>query len=302
MKLWRDMPQRLVENLPIWRIVFIVFLAFDIAISSILPDSVQSSNPAPAVMLFAVFVASLFLLTCDFMRRISSGHNQLQPVSPLPSSVARWKVALYRVCLPFTRYIAFFIVWLALSGGFSALIDQLLPSFSSDQNIGFSDVNIWGAAGIAFLGCLEEYWRWSMIITVLLLVKWIFRRQWERSRKLRNAGFVLAILISSLVFGMAHYQEFSHYKSLSYIVLGTMGLLLALAAIITRRFLVAVALHYVYDLLAISNGFDFLQIYLLVIAAILAIVVFPTFGLLLRSVRPALRGWQMAIPNTHEHQ
>jgi membrane protease YdiL (CAAX protease family) len=302
MKLWRDMPQRLVEHLPIWKIVFIVFLAFDVALSSILPDSVQSSNPAPAFMMFVVFVASLFLLTRDFMRRISSGHNQLHPVSPLPSSVAKWKFAMYRVCLPFTRYIAFFVIWLALFVGFSTLIDHLLPSFSSDQNIGFSDVNIWGAAGIAFLGCLEEYWRWSMIITVLLLVKWIFRRQWKHSRRFRNAAFVLAILISSLVFGLAHYQEFSHYKSLSYIVLGTMGLLLALAAIITRRFLVAVALHYVYDLLAISNGFDFGQIYLLIVGAILAILVFPTFGLLLWSVRPALRGWQMAAPSTHEYQ
>ncbi len=295
LKLWHDMARRLTQDIPVWQVVFMAFLGFDIAITSIAPASVEANDISAGALLVVVFIASIFLLTRTFMTRIASGHQQLKPVSANPAPVSPGLLKMYRIALPVMRYGVFVIIWLALTGGFSSLVDYLLPSFSSDQDIGIpsQDLNVWAAAGIAFLGCLEEYWRWSMIVVLLMGVKWAAAAKWATSARFRTLSLVGAVAASSLVFGLAHYQEFSSYKAWSFIVLGIMGALLALAAILTRRFLVAVLIHYTYDFLAISNLYSVVGPYLVITALVLLAVAVPGFLVLLAKVRPALPSAQV---------
>lgn len=286
MKLWQDLPNRLVQGLPIWRIFFIVFFAFDMAIGNMVTTSTLANNFGQSMMFLIIFIASVFLLGPDFTRRLASGKHQLRVRPDVLKEPHSLLITAYRGIAPFTRYVALFIIFLALAGGFSELVENLLPSFSSDQDIGIPSGNVWIALGAALLGCLEEFWRWSMIVAGLLLAKVLSKRRFANSSLYRNISFWCAIFGSSLMFGLAHYQEFTVYKSWSYIILGSMGLVLALAAIVTRRFLLAVMVHYVYDFLAISELFSDVHIILYLVAILLFVVVLPIFAWLFIKTRP----------------
>jgi membrane protease YdiL (CAAX protease family) len=284
-RLWHNLPNRLVEDLPTWKLVFIVFFAFDMALGNLVPESTYFKNPLLSFLLLAIMIGSVLLLSRDFSRRIASGEKQLK-VGVQPAEAGdRWILTAFRWLAPFTRYVVMFLIFLAVVGAYAQLVDVLLPSFSADQDIGIQSDNVWTNAGMAFLGCTEEYWRWAMIITVLVVVKTLARKHWETNGRLRSCAFFLAILVSSLLFGLGHYQEFTEYKSWSFIVLGIMGIWLALAAIVTRRFVVAVILHFVYDFLALTGLYDRAYTYIYAAAAVLAVVVLPLFLWCWRRVR-----------------
>ncbi len=94
------------------------------------------------------------------------------------------------------------------------------------------------------LSSTEEVWRWSMIITTL----WCFRtmiRSTEAS--LRGRFLLLAIFLSSIFFGLAHFNEFSYGQWLPVTVLSVDGMIFACMAIVTRRFGLIMVVHALYD-------------------------------------------------------
>lgn len=293
MNLWSNLPERLVDGFPLWKAIYVFFFAVDMALANVLPTA---NTTQLAVQLTLLFFASVFILSSEFVRRIASGQKQLQLLPEYRQS-GEWRFRLYRLYSPLTRYVLAMVVFLAAAALFGQLVDTLLPSFSADQNLGIQSGSIGVGLVVALLGCLEEYWRWAMIVAVLLMMRRISARNWQAKRGYRRLAMAVALVVSSLLFGLGHVEEFTRYRGWSLVVLGGMGLLLALAAIVTRRFLVAVAFHYIYDFLAISNLFDQVVLLLYALAILSLVILIPLFWYSVRRLRPYLnQGPQRADP------
>lgn len=128
----------------------------------------------------------------------------------------------------------------------------LLPHLTITQHL-YLKPNLVGDIVTSLLASLEEAWRWSTIFILLLIAKNLSKSNWSSKVLYRRLAFILALMISSLLFGMMHVAEFSQYQIVAMVVLGGAGLILASVVILTRRLWMAISVHALYDFLVASK-------------------------------------------------
>jgi membrane protease YdiL (CAAX protease family) len=108
------------------------------------------------------------------------------------------------------------------------------------------------------LAGLEEVWRLAYIILILLVLKKILPRRWEKGR--RDIFVMLALFITSVLFGIDHtlnsVQSWK-YEMGAIVTFANMGLLFGLILLWTRNLWVTVLVHSVYDILATLSWYYF---------------------------------------------
>ncbi|WP_108671049.1 type II CAAX prenyl endopeptidase Rce1 family protein [Peribacillus acanthi] len=101
------------------------------------------------------------------------------------------------------------------------------------------------------LAGLEEVWRLSYIIFILLLCKFFFRNLWEEGK--RDRFLIMSVFISSLLFGVGHAlsTETDWQITIGTVVTYTnMGLLFALLLLWSKSLWTCVIVHSMYDVMA----------------------------------------------------
>ena len=128
----------------------------------------------------------------------------------------------------------------------------MLPHLTITQHL-YSIHNLVGDIVASLLASLEESWRWSTIFVTLLIFKNLSKSKWTSQASYRRLALLLALTISSLLFGMMHLAEFSQNQLVAMLLLGVGGLILAFIAILTRRLWMAFTVHALYDFLIFSK-------------------------------------------------
>jgi len=216
------------------------------------PHGLLSVIYSISTLLYAVLsVVAVFVLSGVFTRRLGSGQAKLRALAAAKSGHSAVRRRLYTVA--FTVIICLFALALGLVGAWitNVLLSLLTPVLThTHQNIGLQRGNIAQALMLALLACTEEYWRWSIILTVLLICKRLNQAAWTSHRRFRQVSFTIALIVSSLIFGIGHVAEFNHAKGEALFFLSVLGFGFACFAIVTQRFWLAVILHFVYDVMS----------------------------------------------------
>jgi membrane protease YdiL (CAAX protease family) len=145
----------------------------------------------------------------------------------------------------------------ALAEDFSTKVDSYEERMSSDsaEYTRYDRVVEWvDSVGYDiydyFLAGLEEVWRFSYILLFLMLFKKLMPHLWERSSK--NTFMIVAILLSSLLFGVGHSLA---YEQSWTVFVGTVvsytniGVILGYLLIYTRNLWLLVLVHGLYNVL-----------------------------------------------------
>ncbi len=106
------------------------------------------------------------------------------------------------------------------------------------------------------LAGLEEVWRLSYIILLLLLFKKVFRRRWESGP--RDIFLMISLFVTSILFGIDHtlaVEEPWKIKIGAIVTFANMGLLFGLILFWTRSLWVTVLVHSVYDIMATMSWY-----------------------------------------------
>lgn len=104
---------------------------------------------------------------------------------------------------------------------------------------------------VSILAGLEEVWRLAYIILILLLLKRIFPKRWEKGS--RDIFLMLALFATSILFGIDHTlssQDSWPYRVGAIVTFANMGLIFGLIMLWTRSLWVTVIVHSVYDIAA----------------------------------------------------
>lgn len=189
-----------------------------------------------AVVYLLLSLFSLIVLLPHFRRvlfRLSDPIRSRRTMGRPVSSIG-WRLYLY---------IAFPLAAIGFLQLFSALMGLFLQFSESNvsSNPSSSDYLVTVVAG------MEELWRWSMIGTVLMASRFLFRSVWHRETT-RLFAFVLACVLSSLAFGAGHILEFSSHLLRAWLLFSLLGAVLAVFTIMTGRILLTMAIHSGYDL------------------------------------------------------
>lgn len=257
----RRMSTQLLENITIRRLSFYALLAM------LLPAglSLQSKAPFTGYTLQLAWLMIVLLnfgrITLDLFYRI--GETEASEVSHTEQT--------NNVALAMVRFAAPYLFFLALSFACMEAVQLLVPAIGADQSVNLPESNIWSALIVSALGGMEEYWRFTLIILILFVWKHSFRKSWQARPEWRAAGMGAALLLSSLIFGVAHGDEFTAHKITAILLLSASGLILALSTVLTRNFFVGVAVHCSYNFVVSMRWFDAVRIPLYVLAIVFII-------------------------------
>jgi hypothetical protein len=108
------------------------------------------------------------------------------------------------------------------------------------------------------LAGLEEVWRLSYMILVLMLFKKAFRHRWQRGS--RDIFVMLALFLTSIMFGIDHTLDTEQQWSVklgSIVTFANMGFLFGILLLWTRNLWVTVFVHSVYDISATISWYYF---------------------------------------------
>lgn len=127
------------------------------------------------------------------------------------------------------------------------------------------------------LAGLEEVWRLAYIILILIVLKKIFPRRWEKGR--RDIFVLISLFVTSVLFGIDH--TLSSVQSWPYeigaiITFANMGFLFGMILLWTRNLWVTVLVHLVYDILATLSWY-----YFEFIVEIAALILIPVYLVLM---------------------
>lgn len=101
------------------------------------------------------------------------------------------------------------------------------------------------------LAGLEEVWRLAYIILILLFLKKIFPKRWEKGS--RDIFLMIALFATSILFGIDHTlstQDSWQYRIGAIVTFANMGLIFGLILLWTRSLWVTAIVHSVYDIAA----------------------------------------------------
>ena len=125
-----------------------------------------------------------------------------------------------------------------------APIDPVWSFFDKVDTIG-SDLYADTLAG------LEEVWRLSYMIIILIVFKKLFPKRWESGR--RDLFLMLSLFLTSILFGVDHTLDTEQPWSIrigAIVTFANMGLLFGLILLWTRNLWVTVLVHSIYDITA----------------------------------------------------
>jgi hypothetical protein len=126
------------------------------------------------------------------------------------------------------------------------------------------------------LAGLEEVWRLSYMILVLMVLKKIFRIRWEKGS--RDIFLMLALFLTSVIFGIDHTLDTEQTWSVklgSIVTFANMGFLFGILLLWTRHLWIMVFVHALYDIMATLSWYYF--DYALEAMALLALILHVTF-------------------------
>lgn len=146
------------------------------------------------------------------------------------------------------------------------------------------------------LAGLEEVWRLSYLILVLMVFKKVFRRRWEKGS--RDIFVILALFLTSIIFGIDHTLDTEQPWSVklgSIVTFANMGFLFGILLLWTRNLWVMVFVHAIYDISATISWNYFA--YALDVAAFIVLifhVIFLIFEKRRNKLHPPLEPVQLA--------
>jgi membrane protease YdiL (CAAX protease family) len=160
------------------------------------------------------------------------------------------------------------------------------PALEPSQHIEPID-NLWDVAGeidrigydiyTDILAGFEEVWRLAYIILILLVLKKVFPRRWEKGQ--RDIFVMLALFVTSVLFGIDHTLnsvQSWQYEIGAIVTFANMGLLFGLILLWTRNLWVTVLVHSTYDILATLSWY-----YVDFIVELTALILLPIYLVLL---------------------
>jgi hypothetical protein len=257
MRLWRNIPERLVQHVPRFQIVFMaVFVAFDVIANAAAPRASDTADVTlQDLKMYALYIglslASCFILVPGLQQRLRSGHRFLGISRKYPYRT--FMHTLYSFIYPLAIYLFIPAMLMLCTMMASSLMLSTDPSFAKSVSDHSLNLNVFEALLTALLASTEEVWRWAMITIVLLLMKNVFQRRWQ-SAKFRWIALGLSTVISSLLFGFGHVGEYPGYGWQTLWTLSATGFLLMLCALLTRRFMVAMLIHFSYDFIVMLDA------------------------------------------------
>lgn len=215
-----------------------------------------------AAIYLVMSVGSLFVLLPAFRRALFHVNDPLREhrLAGKPLSLFGTRVYTY-IVLP--------IFLVALLQVFSAISGALLQFHQSNVQPSPHPQDFI----VPVFAGMEEVWRWSMIVTVLVCGRFLFRSRWK-NRYIRLVWLLFAIVASSVGFGSGHIMEFHSDRLGALALFSVLGILLAFYALLTGRILLVMCVHVLYDLwvtiLAASHGHHQLFGLLIYISLLLA--------------------------------
>jgi hypothetical protein len=242
---------------PRFQVVFMaVFVGFDVIANAAAPgasepDNVSLQDLKMYLLYIGLSLASCFILVPGFQERLRSGHRFLGISRKYPYRT--FVHTLYSLIYPLAIYLFIPAILMLFTMMASSLMLSTDPSFAKSVSDHSLRVNGFEALLTALLACTEEVWRWAMITIVLLLMKNVFQRRWQ-SAKFRWIAMGLSTVISSLLFGFGHVGEYPGYGWQTLWTLSVSGFLLMLCALLTRRFMVAMLIHFAYDFIIMLDA------------------------------------------------
>ncbi|WP_041695348.1 GrpB family protein [Alicyclobacillus acidocaldarius] len=144
-----------------------------------------------------------------------------------------------------TRCYLYGLTPLAFMGCLELTADAASAALRFNQSNVTSHVT-WVDYAVSVVAGLEEMWRWSCVIAVIALFRAVLRRWWD-TPSVRMSALVTALLLSALAFGSGHILEFTQERLQAWYMFSSLGLILALMAILTGRILLIMVVHSVYD-------------------------------------------------------
>ncbi|MDR7240836.1 CPBP family intramembrane glutamic endopeptidase [Neobacillus drentensis] len=130
-------------------------------------------------------------------------------------------------------------------GADKEIMDQPIGSlFEKVDTIGYDLYN-------DILAGLEEVWRLSYMILLLVVFKKVFPRRWESGR--RDGFLIAALFITSILFGIDHTLDTEQPWAIrigAIVTFANMGFLFGLILLWTRNLWLTVIVHAVYDITA----------------------------------------------------
>ena len=263
---WNGLITHYVDSVRGWRVWYAIVFSILWAVDNILPALFPYlNNPHTLqghlyiffdtlVLLLQISSAPILLLPLTRALRGGKKYLLLSTNRDDPSKIKK----IYHQCvLALLMGLFLPVIFTMLNMLPSFFMYFVLPHFARSQHL-FYGHGLVVSVVMGLVASLEELWRWSSIFAILLVAKNLSKFKWANMTSYRRWAFVLALIISSLLFGMGHMAEFSRYQFLSIVILGGSGLILALVAILTRRLWMAITVHALYDFLVNSkfiNGY-----------------------------------------------
>ncbi|WP_067620949.1 CPBP family glutamic-type intramembrane protease [Alicyclobacillus acidiphilus] len=228
---WSRLAESVGRGLRTWQIVYMVVFAVFSTLANL-------DNGVGAIWLGLLYIllsiGSLIVLLPHFRRTLFRPDDPLR--SGRLSGIARVAWSLY-------LYIAFPLAAIGFLQLFSAVTGMFLQFNESNvsSNPSIADYLVAVVAG------LEELWRWSMVGTVIVVLRRLLHSKWHL-RSTRTAAFATGFVMSSLAFGAGHIFEFQSHLVRAWLLFSLLGAVLALFTIITGRIVLTMAIHSGYDL------------------------------------------------------
>ncbi|WP_206831926.1 GrpB family protein [Alicyclobacillus fructus] len=227
-----ELSERLIAELRAWQIGYaLIFAAF--ATFANLFDGGQVLWIAETYL--ALSVLSLFVLFPSLRRALFQTWDPLRSRVLIRRPLARAAVRCY----------LYVLTPVAFMGCLELTADAASTALRFNQSNVTSHVT-WVDYAVSVAAGLEEMWRWSCVIAVLAILRSAMRRRWD-TPGVRIVAFAVAVMLSALAFGSGHILEFTHERLQAWYMFSSLGLILAIMAVVTGRILLVMTVHTLYD-------------------------------------------------------